>query len=142
MAKKAIGKVAVLILACLMAVGVRAADRSLSQDDVLLLLLGGATTEKMLALIEQRGIDFRMNPDLAKKFHDAGADDIVIEALQKASARVQPGTATTPPSPPATNQGQACDLSGSGGRACRPAGNSIRGPSRRPVPSCSYVLLS
>jgi len=102
--KKAIGRVTVLILACLMAVGVRAADRPLSQDDVVLLLIGGVTTEKMLTLIEQRGIDFRMNPDLAKKFHDAGADDIVIEALQKAGAGVAPGAAVLPPAPRATSQ--------------------------------------
>lgn len=119
MGKKAIGKVAVLILACLMAVGVRAADKPLSQDDVILLLIGGVTTEKMLTLIEQRGIDFRMNPDLAKKFHDAGADDIVIEALQKAGARVPPGTATPPPSPRVTNQGPA---SASQAPAAAPAG--------------------
>ncbi|TLY35549.1 MAG: hypothetical protein E6K60_10495 [Nitrospirae bacterium] len=64
----------------------RAAERPLSADDVRLLLIGGATTEKMIALIEQRGVDFRMNPDLAKKFHDDGASDEVIEALPEPGA--------------------------------------------------------
>ena len=68
----------------------RAAERPLSADDVRLLLIGGATTEKMIALIEQRGVDFRMNPDLAKKFHDDGASDEVIEALQKAGGKLNP----------------------------------------------------
>lgn len=79
-------KIALLVFACLVTVAVRGAEQPLSKDDVTLLLIGGATTGKMIALIEQRGIDFQMNPDLAKKFHDAGADDLVIEALQKVGA--------------------------------------------------------
>ena len=35
-------------------------------------------------MVEQRGVDFQMNPDLAKKFHDQGASDDLIDALQKA----------------------------------------------------------
>jgi hypothetical protein len=56
----------------------------------------------MVALIDQRGVSFRMTPDLAKKFHDAGADDLVVEALQKAGAKAQvsPPTAATAPSSP------------------------------------------
>ena len=97
--------VAAVLIACLAAGPSNAADKPLSQDDVVLLLLGGATTEKMVALIEQRGVDFRMNPDLAKKFFDAGADDIVIEALQKAGAKVTatPPAAAAPPPPAATS---------------------------------------
>jgi thiol-disulfide isomerase/thioredoxin len=78
----------------------RAAEKPLTSDDVLLMLLAGASTDKMLTLIEKRGIDFRMNPDLAKKFHDAGADDMVIEALQKATVKDQaasPSVASAPP---------------------------------------------
>jgi thiol-disulfide isomerase/thioredoxin len=78
-----------------------AAEKPLSQDEVVVLLLAGTRTEKMLSLIEQRGVDFRMNPDLAQKFHNAGADDLVIEALQKAGARIQPGAAAPPASPAA-----------------------------------------
>jgi hypothetical protein len=85
--KRTLGTIAILMLVCLVPVATRAAQKPLSQDDVTLLLIGGVRTEKMVALIEQRGIDFQMNPDLAKKFHDAGADDLVIEALQKAGAR-------------------------------------------------------
>ncbi len=86
----------------------RAADQPLTQDDVTLLLLGGATTEKVIALIEQRGIDFQMNPDLAKKFHDAGASDEVVEALQKAGAKARPNApATSQSTQPAREQSQA-----------------------------------
>jgi hypothetical protein len=100
--KRALGTSAVLLLAGLMAVAVRAAEKPLDADDVTLLLLGGASTDRMVALIGQRGVSFRMTPDLAKKFHDAGADDLVIEALQKAGAKAQvsPPAATTPPPSP------------------------------------------
>ena len=64
-----------LILLGLAPLGARALDRPLTKDDVTLLLIGGASAQKMIAVIEQRGIDFRMNPDLAKKFHDDGASD-------------------------------------------------------------------
>ncbi|MBZ5515668.1 MAG: redoxin domain-containing protein [Acidobacteriia bacterium] len=91
--------VAVVAVVCVVPSRARAADQPLTKDDVLLLLLGGASTQKMIGLIEQRGVDFKMNPDLAKKFHDAGADDMVIEALQKAGAKVQPSSAGLAPSP-------------------------------------------
>src|SRR5207244_5143519 len=64
-----------------------ATDRPLTKDDVTLLLIGGASAQKMIALIKQRGTDFRMTPDLAKKFHDDGASDEVIDALQKAGEK-------------------------------------------------------
>src|SRR5437899_9537395 len=90
----------------------RAADRPLTKDDVTLLLIGGASAQKMIALIEQRGTDFRMNPDLAKKFHDDGASDEVIDALRKAGEKPTSagGPATAGPasensSPPAAAAG-------------------------------------
>ena len=107
MVTKALGRLAVLILASLMAVAVRAAEKPLDPDDVTLLLLGGASTDRMVALIEQRGLSFRMGPDLAKKFHDAGADDVVIEALQKASAKAQPVAPPIAPAPPRQEQTSA-----------------------------------
>ncbi|MBI1983823.1 MAG: hypothetical protein HYS61_06460 [Acidobacteria bacterium] len=99
MKTRLLGRAMLLILACLVALGAQAADKlptPLSQDDIVLLLIGGATTEKMIELIEDRGIDFQMNPDLAKRFHDAGADDMVIEALQKAgtNAKANPANAS------------------------------------------------
>src|SRR2546427_2396215 len=90
----------------------RALDRPLTRDDVTLLLIGGASAQKMIALIKQRGTDFRMNPDLAKKFHDDGASDEVIDALQKAGEKPTSaaGPATAGPasensSPPAAAAG-------------------------------------
>ena len=134
-----------LILACLTMGAVRAADKPLSQDDVTLLLLGGATTEKMLTLIEQRGVDFRMTPDLAQKFHDAGADDIVIEALQKAGAKVQPATAATPPAPPASHQEQASSPKASVAARAAPhatASEASAGDEHPLAPAFSLVDLS
>lgn len=97
------GKLVVLVLASLLAVAVRAAEQPLDADDVTLLLLGGASTDRIVTLIQLREISFRMTPDLAKKFHDAGADDIVIEALQKAGMKAQPA-APANPAPSATAQ--------------------------------------
>src|SRR3989454_8977285 len=97
-----------LILLGLAPLAARALDRPLTKDDVTLLLIGGASAQKMIAVIEQRGIDFRMTPDLAKKFHDDGASDDVIDALQKAGEKptsaggpATAGAASENSSPPA-----------------------------------------
>jgi hypothetical protein len=76
-----------LMALCLVPSRTAAADHPLTKDDVSLLLIGGASTEKMVALIQQRGIDFQMNADLAQKFHNDGAGDAVIDALQKAGEK-------------------------------------------------------
>lgn len=99
MAKRAGLRIALVVLACLLPVVVRSAEHPLNQDDVTLLLIGGATTEKMIELIGKRGVDFRMNPDLAKKFHDSGADDRVIEALQAAGEKLKASPASTTAAP-------------------------------------------
>jgi hypothetical protein len=91
---------ALLLATCLMATATLATEPPLSKDDVTLLLLGGATQEKMITLIQQRGVDFQMNPDLAKKFHDAGASDEVIETLQKAGEKVKAAEPAPSPQPP------------------------------------------
>ena len=116
-AKRAAGATVVLLLACMTMGAARAAEKPLSQDDVTLLLLAGATTEKMLTLIEQRGIDFSMTPELAKRFHDAGADDIVIEALQKAGANLRPPVPSSVPTaqPASAPAGAVGTPLGSGG---------------------------
>lgn len=76
-------------------------QKSLSADDITLLLIGGASSQKMIVLIHQRGIDFALNPDLVKQFYQDGATDSVIDALQKASEalRAQPSSAASPPKP-------------------------------------------
>jgi nucleoid-associated protein YgaU len=90
-----------LLAACLVAAATFAAESPLSKDDVTLLLLGGATQEKIITLIQQRGVDFQMNPDLAQKFHDSGASDEVIEALQKAGEKLKAAAPAPGPQPPA-----------------------------------------
>lgn len=85
--------------------------KRLSADDVTLLLIGGASSQKMIVLIRQRGIDFALNPDLVKQFYQDGATDSVIDALQKASEALQaqsssaasspkPASAPSPAAPP------------------------------------------
>jgi len=100
-----------VLAAGLAAAIVFAGDSPLSKDDVTLLLLGGATQEKMTALIEQRGVDFQMNPDLAKKFHDAGASDEVIEALTKAGQKPKAAAPAPGAQPPAASPTTTPDAS-------------------------------
>lgn len=101
----------ILAMAFCLAPAAQAAGRPLSADDVTLLLIGGASPQKMISLIEQRGVSFHLNPDLVKQFYQDGATDDVIDALQKASRNVktpaaQPApaastpTATPPPAAP------------------------------------------
>ena len=103
MIRRVAGIAALVLAACLVAAAVFAGESPLSKDDVTLLLLGGATQEKMIALIDQRGVDFQMNPDLAKKFHDAGASDEVIEALTKAGQKPKAAVPAPSSQPPAAN---------------------------------------
>jgi hypothetical protein len=82
--KKLLRGVALLILTGLVSLGTARADQPLTQDDVTLLLMGSPSS-KVIQVIGQRGVNFQMTPDLAKKYHDLGAGDAVIEALQKAA---------------------------------------------------------
>jgi hypothetical protein len=81
----------------------RAQDWPLTQDDIKILLIGGAKPEKMIEMIKRRGVDFQMNPDLAKRFHDEGATDEVIEALQRAAVKHSSNTAASAPAAPSTS---------------------------------------
>jgi thiol-disulfide isomerase/thioredoxin len=104
--KFALGILAILV-AGLFALLAAAADQPLSADDITLLLLAGSPTQKMLTLVGQRGISFKMNPDLAKKFHDAGASDDLIEAFTKAGSKAEeapssPAASAAPPAPAAS----------------------------------------
>ncbi len=105
--KLSLGIVAILV-AGVLAILAAAADQPLSPDDITLLLLGGSPTEKIVTLVEQRGVSFKMNPDLAKKFHDAGASDDLIDALTKAGLKAKvaaSGSAASAPAPaPASSQ--------------------------------------
>jgi thiol-disulfide isomerase/thioredoxin len=94
--------IGLLALASLMPLYAPAAEHPLSKDDVTLLLIGGASTDKMVGLIQQRGIDFQMTPDLVKQFRTDGASTEVINALQKAGDKLAAkGTAAGPAGTPA-----------------------------------------
>lgn len=99
------------------------AAQPLSKDDINLLLIGGASEQKMVDLVEQRGVDFQLTPDLTKKFHDEGATDALIDAIIKSNRQraVQPASspATQPPAStstaaPEVSPGISPELPGSG----------------------------
>src|SRR5271169_5340090 len=92
-------KLVVLLFICLTASWARAADGPLSSDDVRLLLIGGKTSAQMVELIEQRGVSFRLTPELESKLHDDGADEAVIKALRTVQDKPAPAKAETPAAP-------------------------------------------
>lgn len=97
--RKIVLVIGLLGAAVLLGMATAIADRPLSKDDVTLLLLGNSS-DKIISIVQQRGVDFQMSPDLAKKFHDQGASDDLIDALQKAANKattVAPNAPTTPP---------------------------------------------
>jgi len=152
--KKVALRVGLMVLACILPLVSRAADGPLNQDDVRLLLIGGAASQKMVALIKERGIGFTMTADLAKQFRDDGADDAVIDALEKAVAKPAPAVSpnqaageahpvTSPPTaaPSASGAGNASSggpvlvrPAASGGAASNPAAASSTEP---PAPARS-----
>ena len=117
MMKKTAWMLTALAAICLLVPPLRgraAAAQPLTQDDVTLLLLGGSPSEKIITLVQQRGINFQMTPDLTKKFHDSGASDQLIEALQKAGETARtptPSAAAPEPTVRATAGGQVDALS-------------------------------
>ena len=93
--------VALLMMAGLLSLATAPADQPLSKDDITLLLLGSSPSSKIIQMVEQRGVDFQMNPDLAKKFHDQGASDDLIDALQKAGNKAAAAKVSAPAPAPA-----------------------------------------
>jgi hypothetical protein len=95
-AKKILVGVALLMAAGLLTLATAPADQPLSKDDITLLLLASSPASKMVQMVEQRGIDFQMDADLAKKFHDQGASDDLIDALRKAGNKPAKVSTLTP----------------------------------------------
>jgi hypothetical protein len=89
----------------------------LSQDDISLLLIGGASESKMITLVQQRGVDFQLTPELIQKFQKQGATQALIDAIvnsnrQKAATNTRPAAAA-PRSVPSSNSGISPELPGS-----------------------------
>ena len=109
MKKRSLGIIFLILMVGVAASIGRAQDWPLTQDDVKILLIGGAKPEKMVEMIQRRGVDFQMSPDIAKKLHDLGATDAIIDALQRASAKrgASSTTGATPASTAAPSAGSA-----------------------------------
>jgi thiol-disulfide isomerase/thioredoxin len=114
LAKKVLLGIALLGVMGLLGLATARAETPLSKDDVTLLLLGASPSDKIIQTVQERGIDFKMSPDLAKKFHDLGASDDLIEALQKAGNKF---AATAPSVPPAEGKPNATETPASPGTA-------------------------
>jgi hypothetical protein len=122
------------IMVCALTVGAaRAADKPLSQDDVTLLLIGGASSQKVVDLVKQRGIGFQMTAELATEFRRDGADDSVIQVLEnvgKGTPQTEAAPASqTPGQTPAQTNGQTSGQPGSQAGAQRGNTGSGAAPS-------------
>jgi len=75
----------------------------LSKDDITLLLIGGASQSKMVAMVEERGVDFQLTPDLIQKFHKAGASQALIDAIIKINRQSASQGQRSSPATPASS---------------------------------------
>ena len=57
----------------------------LGKEDVMLIVLGGATGQKKAETIQNRGISFMMSPQIANQFRELGSNDVLLCVLQNAS---------------------------------------------------------
>lgn len=83
-----------LILSGIFVLPLRAAQ-PLSQEDITLLLIGGASESKMITLVQQRGVDFQLTPELIQKFKKQGATQALIDAIVNSNRK--PTTKSTTP---------------------------------------------
>ncbi len=115
------------IVACFAATFLSAAQ-PLSKDDITLLLIGGASEQKMVTLVEQRGVDFQLTPDLIQKFHKLGASNTLINAIvnsnRKRAAQSSSQQSQSPPPPSGVPSEVGPQLPGLGA-----------GPKVTPIPS-------
>ena len=105
-----------LILAGTFVLPLRGAQ-PLSKDDISLLLIGGASESKMITLVEQRGVDFQLTPELIQKFQKEGASQALIDVIVNSNrnkAVKHTGPVTEAPSGTATSvSGISPELPGS-----------------------------
>ncbi len=80
-----------VILAVLIVVGARTSAAQkvepLSQQKVLELLKAKVPSSRVSAIVDDRGIDFDLTPEIEQRVRGAGGGDGVIEALRRASQR-------------------------------------------------------
>ncbi len=73
------------------------AAKPLSKDEINLLLTAGATPQKIMTLVAERGVSFLMTPAIAKEFKKHGATPALIKEIQKISDQLY---SAAPPAPP------------------------------------------
>ncbi len=135
-----IAVVAALLIMGLVSLSAATAEQPLSKDDVTLLLLGSTPAAKMVQLVEQRGIDFQMDGDLAKKFRDQGADDDIINALKEAANKAQAAKVSAPApaaAPTAVASPPAAPEASAGGKPNAPDAPEPAAPRETPSPGAT-----
>lgn len=94
------------------------AAQPLSQQDITLLLIGGASESKMITLVEQRGVDFQLTPELIQTFKKDGATQALIDAIissnRKSTSRTTTQATEAPSGTIGSGSGISPELPGSG----------------------------
>ncbi len=85
--------VGLLILVVIFVLPLKGAQ-PLSKDDITLLLIGGASESKMITLVEQRGVDFQLTPELIQKFQKEGASQALIDTIVNSNRKSTPKSAS------------------------------------------------
>ncbi len=108
---------ALLIMAGIFVLPLRGAQ-PLSKNDITLLLIGGASESKMITLVEQRGVDFQLTPDLIQKFRKEGATqaliDVIVNANRKSATKSTSPAVQTPPPATSSDSGINPEIPGLG----------------------------
>ena len=129
------------------------AAEPLAKEDVMLLVLSGATTQRKVETVQNRDIGFMMSPEIANQFRELGADDVFLCALQNArsqgdASRPQDTTRvakksrfkkTRPPAALSVNSAPACSAIPPGGSDLRAGGGGPGGRSALADPPAALI---
>jgi len=74
---------------------------ALTEGEIIRLLQGGVSPERVELLARDRGILFQMTPAVESDLRDAGATDALLAALREIAAKSAPATPAQPPPAPA-----------------------------------------
>lgn len=106
----------------------QASQKALSKEDVVKLLAGSVSPKRVGALATERGIDFKVTPQIERELLSAGADPALIATLKALAFKSQ--TAVTPPpasATPSTDKPAA--------RATAPPSQATKTPFKANLPS-------
>lgn len=79
--------VAFLLAGVLVRMSIAQPGTPLKEQEIMELLQAGVASSRVSAIVDERGIDFTLTPDVEQRIRGAGGDDDLVSALRRASAR-------------------------------------------------------